>query len=50
MFELLKFSEWIVFDFGDWKLKDDAPGEAKKAFEKFTENYKKNRGEGKIVE
>lgn len=50
MFELLEISEWIIPEYGNWKLKENAPKHAKEIFDKYQKNYEKARKAGKIVE
>lgn len=50
MFELLDIAEWIIFDYGNWRIKDNAPEEAKTIFYNFKKSYDEARAQGKIVE
>lgn len=38
--------EYIEFNFGDWKVKDTAPEQVKKAFYEFLADYAKAEKEG----
>lgn len=50
MFELFKISEWIITDYGNWKLKDNAPKEVRKIFNEFQKTYDDALKKGGIVE
>lgn len=42
--------EWIIFDFGAWKLKKGAPEEVKKKFTELTKTYEDNLKKGVFID
>ena len=45
-----KYPEWINFDFGNWRIKEEAPEYVKKEFNRLMGLYKEASAKGDIVE
>lgn len=50
MFELLEIAKWIIPEYGNWKLKPNAPKDAREIFERFQKAYADAVKDGDIVE